>query len=101
MKKKTFKGLESIKEILAAKNFLDRKKYITKEFQDFGLRLAKELGDERHKSLYIKLAKTVPRQLLEEARIFIKDASNVKSKARLFMWKIKQLKNESAKNTGS
>ena len=71
---------------------INKKKYLTQEFQDYGLRLAKELNDEGRKSLYIKLAKEIPRRLLEEAMTFVKDASNVRSKARLFMWKLKQLK---------
>ena len=86
------KGLYSIQEILSKYKLEDKGKYITKEFQDYGYRLAEELGDEKHKSLYIKLAKEVDRKLLEEAKIFVKDASNVKSKGRLFMWKLKQLR---------
>jgi len=87
---------QSLKEILGSYD-LDRKKYITREFQDYGLKLAQELGDEKHKSLYIKLAKTLARKILEEARIFVKDAHQVKNKARLFMWKVKMLKNEKKK----
>lgn len=67
--------------------------YITQEFQDFGLRLAHELNDLSHKSLYIKLAKEEKRGVLERALSFVKD-SQAKSKARLFMWKLKQLKLE-------
>lgn len=66
-------------------------KYISQEFQDYGYSLAVELNDEKHKSLYIKLAKEVPRGLLEQARSFVKDAQ-ARSKARLFMWKLKQLR---------
>jgi hypothetical protein len=47
--------------------------------------------------LYIKLAKETPRGLLEAARNFIKDAYNVKSASRLFMWKLTQLKKEKKK----
>ena len=86
--------MQSIGRILADYDYQNKKKYISREFQDYGLRLAKELGDERHKSLYIKLAKEMPRTLLEEARIFVKDASNVKSKPKLFMWKLGQLRKE-------
>ena len=67
-------------------------KYISQEFQSYGYYLATELNDMRHKALYIKYAKEVPRGLLEEALNFVKDAGKVKSKARLFMWKLKQLK---------
>jgi hypothetical protein len=69
-------------------------KYISREFQKYGYDLAQELGDPKSVSLYIKLAKETPRALLETARNFVKDAYNVKSKPRLFMWKLKQLKEE-------
>ena len=85
--------MQSIGQILADYNYTEQKKYISREFQDYGLRLAKELDDEEHKSLYIKLAKETPREILEEAKTFIKDAYKVRNKARLFMWKIKEIKN--------
>ncbi len=69
-------------------------KYISREFQKYGYDLAEELGDIEHKSLYIKLAKQLPRPLLERARYFVKDAGNVKSRPKLFMWKVSQLKKE-------
>lgn len=72
----------------------DEDKYISHEFQKYGYELAKELGDLKNKSLYIKLAKETPRSLLEEARGFVKDASNVKSPGKLYMWKLKQLRDE-------
>jgi len=50
------------------------------------------LDDLGNKSLYIKLAKDTPRGLLESARNFVSDAYNVKSKAKLFMWKLAQLR---------
>jgi len=87
------KGLTSVKDILFGFD-LDEKKYISREFQDYGYRLAKELGDLKHKSLYIKLAKELPRSMLEEARNFVKDATNVKKPAKLFMWKLTVLKEE-------
>lgn len=67
-------------------------KYISREFQQYGYDLASELGDLKHKALYIKLAKENSRGHLEAARSFVKDAYNVKSKGRLFMWKLKELK---------
>lgn len=70
----------------------DEDKYISREFQKYGYELAKELEDLKNKSLYIKLAKETPRGLLENARNFVKDAYQVKSKPRLFMWKLKQLR---------
>lgn len=74
---------------------IDEDKYISHEFQKYGYELAKELGDLKNKSLYIKYAKETPRGLLEVAKNFVKDAANVKSNPRLFMWKLQQLKKES------
>ncbi len=73
---------------------IDEDKYISHEFQKYGYELAKELGDLKNKSLYIKLAKETPRGLLETAKNFVKDATNVKSGPRLFMWKLQQLRKE-------
>lgn len=67
-------------------------KYISQEFQDYGYRLAIDLDDLAHKALYIRLAKTHPRAILESARQFVVDAPSVKSKGKLFMWKLADLK---------
>lgn len=88
-------GLKSVRQLLDTYDLDDKGKYISQEFQDYGYRLAVELNDERNKSLYIKLAKEADRKLLEAARTFVKDATNVRSKAKLFMWKLTQLKNDS------
>lgn len=82
--------VQQIGEILSKFNPLEDK-YISREFQSYGIYLAETLGDYKHKALYIRLAKTVPRAVLEKALSFVKDA-NAKSKARLFMWKMKKLK---------
>ncbi len=73
---------------------IKKEKYISVEFQKYGYDLAIELNDLKHKSLYIKLAKETPRGILDAARSFVSDANNAKSKPRLFMWKVKQLKNQ-------
>lgn len=87
----TRKGMQKLNQIL--KSFdLNHDKYVSREFQLYGYKLAEELGDLSHKALYIKLAKTAPRPLLEQARNFVKDAGNVNSPARLFMWKLKELR---------
>ena len=67
-------------------------KYISRGFQKYAYDLAVELDDLGHKSLYMKLAKETPRILLEKARSFVKDAVNAKSKGKLFMWKLSELK---------
>ena len=66
-------------------------KYISREFQAYGCHLAEELDDTRRTSLYIKLAKTIPRAILEEALNFVKSA-RPRKKAALFMWKLKELR---------
>lgn len=91
--------MQSVKQILTKFNPLEDK-YISQEFQKYGYDLAKELKDLKHKALYIKLAKEMPRGLLDEARGFVKDAGHVKSKPRLFMWKLKNLRQEWKKEKG-
>lgn len=81
------------------KNVLDKfnpttDKYISREFQTFGLRLADQLDDYKHKSLYMKLAKTVHRSILEKALSFAID-SKAKNKGALFMWKLSELRGKS------
>lgn len=94
MKKRGEKGkLLVIGDILKGFNPWEDK-YISQEFQKYGYDLAVELGDLKHKSLYIKLAKQEPRTLLEQARNFVKDAGKIRSQGRLFMWKLGQLKKE-------
>jgi hypothetical protein len=72
-----------------------RKKYIKNEFQSYGLDLAKELGDWKNRSLYLRLAKQIDRNLLEKARLFVKDQNpnTIKTPYKLFMWKLKELNN--------
>lgn len=82
--------MQTIGDILKKFNPIEDK-YISREFQSYGIYLSEVLGDHKHKSLYIRLAKTVPRAILEKALTFVKDA-NAKSKPRLFMWKMKQLR---------
>ena len=82
-----------LSDILAKHNPLTAPRYVSREFQDFGLRLAHELNDLKNKSLYIKLAKTVDRGLMEKARAFVKDARDVRHKGKLFLWAIKKLRN--------
>jgi hypothetical protein len=88
--------MQKIGDTLKKYKFDDTDKYISREFQKYAYDLAEELGDLAHKSLYMKLAKETPRGLLESARSFVKDAENARSKGRLFMWKLKELKLQSA-----
>ncbi len=89
--------MKSVKQIL--KNFNPQSdKYISREFQSFAIRLTEELDDYSHKSLYMKLAKTVHRSILEKALSFAVD-SGAKNKGALFMWKLTQLKAGNNTNT--
>lgn len=88
------KNFSSIGDLLDKYKNIEEDKYVSREFQQYGLELAEELGDMKHKALYIKLAKENPRGRMEAARNFVKDARNARSKGRLFMWKLKQLKEE-------
>lgn len=74
------------------KNHPDRPKNLSREFQNFGVYLAEELGDTAHYSLYIKLAKECDRAHLEEALSYVKGYSKAKSPGRVFMWKLTQLR---------
>lgn len=84
--------LEAVQKIFEKKDWT-KGKYSKHEFQVYGYYLAQQLGDERHASLYIKLAKNTPRGLLQESLTFVK-AANAKQPPRLFMWKLKQLRND-------
>lgn len=81
--------MKTIKDVLQKFNPLEDR-YVSREFQAFGVHLAEKLEDERRKSLYIKLAKTLPRPVLEEALRFVVD-SGARKKGALFMWKLKEL----------
>lgn len=86
--------MQSLKRIL--KNYQideDKQRRISREWQDYAYRLALELEDLEHKAIYMRLAKNEDRSLLEEVRIFVRGA-NAKNKGGLFMWKLKQLREE-------
>ena len=72
-------------------------KYISREFQSYGIYLSETLDDHKHKGLYIKLAKTIHRSILDKALTFASD-SHAKNKGALFMWKLKELRDLDKKN---
>lgn len=91
--------MQDLKDILEEKKkgqqeLFDSRKYISREFQDYGLRLAGKLNDMKHKALYIKLAKEKPRALLDQAFSFTTDYPGAKNKGKIFMWKLKELTDE-------
>lgn len=72
----------------------DKHKYISKEYQYYGLRLASKLGDKKRLTMYIKWAKEKPRVILERAYSFAIDYPSAKDRSRIFMWKVKELEKE-------
>lgn len=76
------------------KMFGDKGKYVSTEYQRYGLRIAGKLDDKARITMYIKWAKTKPRAILETALSFVSDYPNAGTKYKLFMWKVKQLENE-------
>lgn len=84
--------MKSIKTAIAEAKFKDRPKNISREFQMYGIFLAESLDDTKRYSLYIKLAKEVDRRLLEEALNYTKGYYAPKSKAKIFMWRLKELR---------
>lgn len=82
--------MKSLRDILLKFNPLEDK-YISREYQSYGIYLAEELKDYQRRGLYIKLAKTIPRPVLEKVLSFVKDAPNIKRKGALFIWKLTEL----------
>jgi len=78
----------SLNDILEGFNPL-KDRYISREFQKYGYDLAQDLGDLRNRSLYIKLAKEEPREVLEKIKYDVLE-SKVGNKKKLFMWKVGQ-----------
>ncbi|MCA9375329.1 hypothetical protein KC622_03290 [Candidatus Dojkabacteria bacterium] len=88
--------MDSIQDLLKdkkefAKSLQERHKYVSKEFQDYGYRIALKLGDLKRVSMYIKIAKEKPRALVEQAYSFAIDYPNAKNRGKLFLWKLKRL----------
>ncbi len=69
----------------------EKQKRISREFQDYAYRLAVALDDTAHTAIYMRMAKNTPREILEKAKSFVID-SNARSKAKMFMWKVRQLR---------
>lgn len=91
--------MKSIARIIDDTKYKDRPKNLTKEFQVYGVFLAESLDDTKHYSLYMKLAKEVGRNILEEALNYTKSYYGAKNKARVFMWRLKQLRTVSTQGS--
>lgn len=84
--------MKRIDQIIAEIKNPNRPKNLSREFQVYGVYLAESLDDTKHYSLYIKLAKEVNRAILEEALTYTKGYTRAKSKAKIFMWKLTELR---------
>ena len=90
--------MKSISKIINETKHKDRPKNISHEFQFYGCFLAESLDDTKHYGLYIKLAKQVDRKILEEALNFTKGYYGAKFKARVFMWKLTELRSNMSRH---
>ena len=88
--------MKSISKVLKETKDPKRQSNNSTEFQVFGGYLSEQLDDKKHIALYIKMAKTEDRKLLNEALSYTKDYPKVKSKGKLFMWRFKLLKEAKA-----
>ena len=84
--------MKRVSQVLQEVKHKDRPKNLSREFQVYGVYLAESLDDTKHYSLYIKLAKEVDRKILDEALTYTKEYYSAKSKAKIFMWKLQELK---------
>lgn len=92
------KKIASSRDILLSQDWLVRReksaKYVTKEYQEFGLMLASKLDDQDRISMYIKFAKNEDRAILLKALSFTDDYPKARNKAKIFLWKLKELRQE-------
>lgn len=71
---------------------------MSQEFQVYAVYLCEALGDTNY-PLYMRLAKRTDRVLLEDALAFAKGYESAKSKPKVFLWKLKLLKEEAKAKT--
>ncbi len=94
----------SAKSILTNINILDiedvkaskGRRHASKEFQAFAYKLSKDLNDPDHLGIYMKLAKNIDRSVMERAYSYAIDSTS-EFKGRVFLWKLKQLREENKK----
>lgn len=82
--------MKSVHDILLKFNPIEDK-YVSREYQSYGIYLSEQLGDYKKRGLYIRLAKKYPRAVLDKALSYVKDASYAKKKGALFMWKLTEM----------
>lgn len=85
--------MQKLSSLIGEKYNKNRPKNLSQEFQIYGVYLCESLGDDNY-PLYMRLAKRTDRALLEEALSFVKGYAAAKSKPKVFLWKLKLLKEE-------
>lgn len=87
----------SSKELLATNDILAKRKtrHPKNEFQAYAYKLAMDLNDLINLKIYMRFAKNIERNLMEEAYRFVADSTS-QQKGRLFFWKLKQLREQIA-----
>lgn len=83
--------MNELSELIKSKKII-RNPRNTYEYQAYGNKLAEDLNDLPHRALYIRMAKNEDRNLMEMARIYVMSQEKATTKGKLFMWKMKQLK---------
>lgn len=84
--------MESVGDALLQKRFNKPQRNVSREFQWYGFELAESLGDLAHTGLYIKYAKELPRSMLERAKSYALDYPKARSRAKIFMLKLHDLR---------
>lgn len=97
MKKKNKEKNGGIKSYLEGLKERGKKSRITKPYQMTGLYLAKLLEDEKHKSLYIRLAKEYNANFLVGLAKEVNEKKNIKNKGAYFMRLFQKRKEEQSR----
>jgi len=93
-KPKSIKDLLKNSQSEILQNISKSAKYVKHDFQDLGYRIALKLNDLSHRSLYMRLSKTVPEPTLTKALSFALDypLKYGNNRAKIFMWKLKEIR---------
>ena len=93
--------MKSSKEYLEELARRAKSSKVYKKHQLIGLRIAEILGDQSHKSLYIRLAKNGNQAKLQWLAADVADRKNIRNKGAYFMTMLKMSKNEEKKDAKS
>jgi predicted RNA methylase len=93
-KPKSIKDLLKNSQSEILRNISKSAKYVKHDFQDLGYRIALKLNDLSHRSLYMRLSKTIPEPTLTKALSFALDypLKYGNNRAKIFMWKLKEIR---------